>query len=77
MRENFAVAHVLQMMGVFREHLGGAACQRRVYKNAGVGEAAAVDKACDVEQQFLRSFQREYRNDEITASGERSVDFGF
>src|SRR3546814_10461610 len=77
MMENLARAHVLEFAGVLCKHLGRPRRQGRVDEYPRMRQTAGVDEHGNVEEQLLRPLKREYRDDEIAATRQRSLDFGF
>ncbi len=72
--EDVAGVHVLEAVGVRGEHAGDAARQRRIDEHVGRRKPLRVDQRRDVEQQFLRPFDGEDRNDEVAARRQRVAD---
>src|SRR3546814_7619654 len=77
MMEHLARAHVLEFAGVLCKHLGRPRRQGRVDEYPRMRQTAGVDEHGNVEEQLLRPLKREYRDDEIAATRQRSLDFGF
>src|SRR3546814_14138357 len=77
MMENLARTHVLEFAGVLCKHLGRPRRQGRVDEYPRMRQTAGVDEHGNVEEQLLRPLKREYRDDEIAATRQRSLDFGF
>src|SRR3546814_1705696 len=76
MMENLARAHVLEFAGVLCKHLGRPRRQGRVDEYPRMPQTAGVDEHGNVEEQLLRTIKREYRDDAIDATRQRSNNFG-
>src|SRR5579864_3424486 len=68
MPEDLDIAQILQFLPMAPEYIRGSRGEGRVYEHVGLGEAIGIDQISEIQQQFLRSLQREDGNDEIAAA---------
>ena len=75
--EGLLAREILQLRRVLFEHPGRLAGQRAVDEHRHVGDRARVHQLRDVQQQFLRAFQRKCGDHQIAAPRQGSADFRF